>query len=105
MRSIILNVIGTIMFIGGLLFVLIWNMPAHAADPIVTGRDAMRCVATTFAADMGPWSAQAMTDKPAGPAMQSAIMTCGVMPYIAATDPENVKMIYSGALAYWMIKD
>lgn len=99
MRNIVYFVIG---FTLG--FCLVAGL-AHAADPIVTGRDAMRCVAVTFAADMGPWSAQKMASRPAGPAMQAAIMTCGVMPYIAATDPENVKMIYSGALAYWMIKD
>lgn len=93
------------MAVGFCLAAIVASAPSYAAEPIVTGRDAMRCVAVTFAADMGPWSAQKMVDRPAGPAMQAAIMTCGVMPYIAATDPENVKMIYSGALAYWMIKD
>lgn len=102
---ILLRSVGASMFLGSLLFIALWNAPACAADPIATGRDAMRCVATTFAADMGPWSVQAMTDKPTGPAMQSAVQACGVLPYITVAGPDAAKLIYSGALAYWMIKD
>jgi hypothetical protein len=88
-----------------LLAVTFWPRSACATEPVASGRDTLRCITHRFADAMGPWSTEkALTVQP-GPAMAQALQSCNAIKFMAAAGPQQMDMILSGAMVYWMVKD
>lgn len=93
-------------FVGFCLSAIIWTIPiAYATEPVAGGRDTLRCITHTFADTMGPWTVAKATTVQPGPAMAQALQSCNAIKFMAAAGPQQMDMILSGAMVYWMVRD